>query len=118
MDDAVAQLRALTVDADLTGDTFYANCVRHNLAEALLGAGKPQEARQVAESCTPHHHGGDDLLVRAKRAALIARCNEACGEISPQDVVLEAALLERTTKPQAWLYRRPWYLCDIEFWED
>jgi tetratricopeptide (TPR) repeat protein len=116
--ESISQLQTLVAEADASGDLFYRDCLRHNLANALLAVGQADAAETIATACAPHHHGGDDLLVRAKRALLLIRAREIRGEEVPPDWRSEAALLDRTTKPQAWLYRLPWYLCDIEFWED
>ncbi len=116
---ALTEFRELLPIADATGDLFYRDCVRQNLAQALLEAGSPAEAIEVATSCPSHHSKSDDALVTAKRASLLLRAHHALGTVSPDKrLVATAAVLDRTTKPQAWLYRLPWQLCDIEFWED
>lgn len=115
---AVTELRELVAAADATGDLFYRDCLRHNLAQALVEVGHPAEAYDVATACHVHHDAGDDLLVEGKRARLLARTFEARGQPIPEHVQRQADVLERTTKPQAWLFKVPWYYCDIEFWED
>jgi tetratricopeptide (TPR) repeat protein len=115
---AVERLQRLVLEADASGDLFYRDCLRHNLGVALLEAGEPERAIEVATACPPHLTGTDDLLVQAKRARLLIAAHEAADRDVPPSLRKEAALLDVTTKPQAWLYRMPWYHNDIEFWED
>lgn len=111
----VATLRRLVERADLSGDAFYGDCLRHNLARALLEGGQPAEALDVARICS-HRSTSDDELIAARRARLVAETLERLGREPPPALRAEAAVLERTRKPQAWLYRQPWAFCDIEFW--
>jgi tetratricopeptide (TPR) repeat protein len=115
---AIESLESLVRTADAAGDPFYRDCLRHNLANALLEAGRPEEAISVATACPTHLSTSDELLVEGKRALLLTRAHEAAGQVIPAEITEMVARLDRTTKPQAWLYRRPWYYCDIEFWED
>jgi len=115
---ALQALEKLVSDADATGDLFYRDCLRHNLANALIEAGQPERAIDVATGCPPHVSSSDDVLVLGKRAHLLIRAHEALGREVPAKLHTDAAGLAKTTKPQAWLYRLPWYYCDIEFWED
>jgi tetratricopeptide (TPR) repeat protein len=119
LDQAARQWRELLPLADATGDLFYRDCIRHNLAVALSLLGDGRGATLVARGCPPHHAATDDLLVRGKRAQLLLQAM-ACGAEDSDRLQLErdARVLADTTKPQAWLYREPWYYCDIEFWED
>lgn len=114
-DRAVAALRQAVELADLSGDAFYSDCLRHNLARALLEAGQPAEALGVARTCS-HRSTSDDELIAARRARLVAESLERLGREPPPGLLAEAAVLARTRKPQAWLYRQPWAFCDIEFW--
>ena len=116
--EATVQLRELVADADATGDLYYRDVVRYNLSAALLRGGFAAEALDVVSACPPHHVTTDDALVAAKRARLTLRAVSALGRSADATVVKSAALLEQTTKPQAWLYRHEWELADIEFWED
>lgn len=113
-----ARLRSAVVIADASGDVFFQDCLRHNLANLLLELGQPGEALDVAQGCSLHHSHGDELLVAGKRARLLVRAFEAMGLDVPDELRIQSAVLDRTTKPQAWLYRSPWYITDIEFWED
>jgi tetratricopeptide (TPR) repeat protein len=113
-----ARLRAAVATADETGDPFFRDCLRHNLANVLLELGRAEEAISVVRACPPHHSHGDESLVAAKRARLLVRALEMMGGHVPTSLRSQSALLDRTTKPQAWLYRMDWYLVDIEFWED
>lgn len=115
---AIRALTPLTAEADATGDLFYRDCVRQNLAEALLVVGRPRDAIAIATECPPHRYGPDVGLIEAKRADLVARAHTARGEAPPAEVLAARVLLDQTTKPQAWRYRSPWYLIDIQFWED
>jgi tetratricopeptide (TPR) repeat protein len=116
--EALRLLQPLVAEADTAGDLFYRDCIRHNLAAALLELGRPQDAIEAATACPLHHSSGDDALIAGKRARLLIRALERCGQEATADLKEQAAALERNTKPQAWLYRSPWYLSDIEFWED
>jgi tetratricopeptide (TPR) repeat protein len=114
---ARTELEGLVPRADATGDLFYRSCLRHNLAVVQLEAGDARGAARTI-SIPVHRHAPDDELIRAKRAALELRIHDALGTTPPDEARRSAALLDQTTKPQAWLYRMPWYLVDIEFWED
>jgi predicted ATPase len=114
---ARADLEALLPHAEATGDLFYRACVRHNLALVQLALGDATAAA-VTLDVPVHRHAPDEDLIQAKRAVLQLRVHEALGTPPPPGLAASAALLDRTTKPQAWLYRMPWYLVDIEFWED
>jgi tetratricopeptide (TPR) repeat protein len=115
---AIESLEALVRTADAAGDLFYRDCLRHNLANALLEAGQPEKAISVATACPPHLTTSDEILVEGKRALLLGRAYEAAGRAIPSEVTEQVTRLDRTTKPHAWLYRLPWYYIDIEFWED
>jgi tetratricopeptide (TPR) repeat protein len=115
---AIESLEALVRTADTAGDPFYRDCLRHNLANAMLEAGRPDEAISVATACPPHLSSSDEILVEGKRASLLLRAYQLTGRAVPAELTEQIARLDRTTKPQAWLYRLPWYYCDIEFWED
>jgi Flp pilus assembly protein TadD len=117
-DEAISLLRGLLGDADATGDLFYQDTVRYNLASALLASGQADESLQIATACPPHHVTSDDSLVAGKRARLVARILTALGREVDAGLRESMAVLDRTTKPQAWLYRYEWELADIEFWED
>lgn len=112
---AVAALQQAVELADLSRDAFYSDCLRHNLARALLEQGQPAEALAVAKICS-HRSTSDEELIAARRARLVAESLERLGRRPPPELLAEAAVLERTRKPQAWLYRQPWAFCDIEFW--
>ena len=118
VDAAIQGLRNAVSMADLAGDLFYQDCLRHNLARVLQMNGDRDEAYRIATGCGLHHSTGDELLVLGKRARLLLEL------LTPEEgpcraqLLEDAAVLDRTTKPQAWLYREPWYYCDIEFWED
>jgi tetratricopeptide (TPR) repeat protein len=111
-------LAGLAKKAALTGDLFYIDCINHNWANALLALGRADEAIRVVSSTPTHHSKNDDLLIRGKRAKLLIRAHAAKGLQPPRELLDDVDVLDRSTKPQAWLYRLPWYLCDIEFWED
>jgi hypothetical protein len=115
---AIESLEALVQAADVAGDLFYRDCLRHNLANALLEAGQPEKAISVATACPTHVTTNDEILVEGKRALLLVRAYEAAGRAAPSELSEQVARLDRTTKPHAWLYRLPWYFIDIEFWED
>jgi tetratricopeptide (TPR) repeat protein len=117
--EAIDDLTTLASEADEAGDVFYRDCLRHNLARALLLDGRAEDGQLAIASCPVHVSIADQSLVSAKRARLLLDLYLA-RSVEPQNPSLraEAELLDRTTKPQAWLYRQPWYVCDIEFWED
>ncbi len=71
MSTAIEELRKAVSVADLSGDLFYQDCLRHNLARALQMDGNNEEAYQIATGCGVHHSTGDELLVLGKRARLL-----------------------------------------------
>jgi tetratricopeptide (TPR) repeat protein len=115
---AQERLAGLAKEAALTGDLFYINCINHNWGNSLLALGRADEAIRVVSSSPLHHSKSDGLLVRGKRAKLLIRAYAAKGVAPPAGLLEEAEVLDKSTKHQVWLYRLPWYLCDIEFWED
>jgi tetratricopeptide (TPR) repeat protein len=117
--EAIGRWREIVPLADGTGDLFYRDCLRHNLAMALTLRGEGQEASMIARACPPHHVANDDVLIRGKRARLLLQAMARGAEEADRTQLEEDVLaLATTTKPQAWHYREPWYYCDIEFWED
>lgn len=118
VDDGLCALRHLAEEADAAGDVFHRDCVRHNLARALLLADQPGAALRELTASPPRHFTTDDDLILAKRAALLAEAGAALGHGHDDAGSAERRLLATTTKPQAWLYRYEWELCDIQFWQD
>jgi tetratricopeptide (TPR) repeat protein len=111
-------LEPLVERAEATGDLFFEDCIRHNFAYALLESGQCERALEVLVAVEPHHSHPEELLVLAKRAALEVRLLECLARPVDPKLREQARHLEVSTKPQVWLYRMPWYFCDIEFWED
>jgi tetratricopeptide (TPR) repeat protein len=116
--ESLSRLQLVAATADASGDLFYRDCIGHNLANALVEIGRFDQALDVLDATPVHHSHGDEILVAGKRAALLIRALEGAGRPIPPNLQQDVQALHRSTKPQAWLYRIPWYLCEIEFWED
>lgn len=118
INNAIADLIDSVEKADAAGDVFYRDCVRYNLARALLLRGDAADAIAQLSACPPRQWITDDALVIAKRAALLIEAANALGHAPDPEWERQRVVLDNTTKPQAWIYRFQWELCDIQFWQD
>jgi tetratricopeptide (TPR) repeat protein len=118
LDIAIEVLSGLAVEADAAGSAFHRDCVRYNLARALLLRGRASEAIDAATACAPRRWLTDDLLVIAKRAVLLMEAAAMLGREPDPVWAKQAAILQQTKKPQVWLYQLPWELCDTQIWQD
>lgn len=117
VDTAIVELHELAQRADAMGDTLYRDYARHNLARALLQHGRAVEALDAIMACSPRYELADEALVLGKRAQLLIDVHTALGREIEPEWERQRAVLMQTTKPQAWLYRLPWEVCDLQFWQ-
>jgi tetratricopeptide (TPR) repeat protein len=117
IDAAIGVLSETAKKADDAGDVFYRDCVRYNLARSLLLRGDADEAIRALTACPPRCWLTDDALVLAKRASLLLDACACLGREPDPDWERQRAVLDQTKKPQVWLYKLPWELCDIQFWQ-
>ena len=113
-----SRLNRIASEAKHSRDLFYRDCIGHNLANVLLELRRPDEALQRITDTPLHTSHGEDELVRGKRAELVLRIFAALDQPAPREHVEAYEQLAASALPQAWLYRSPWYVSDIEFWED
>jgi tetratricopeptide (TPR) repeat protein len=118
VDESLPRLESAVAAADASVDPFYRNCIGHNLASALMGIGQFERALTVLEATPLHHSHDDEVLVVGKRAMLLVLALEGTNRPIPEHLDLQVRALKRSTKPQAWLYKTPWYLYDMKFLGD